>query len=98
MFIASFKANQDVPHPTVHRLEQREGVTHTALISKRVLFKKMKKDPFRPHIISELAARGITPSQGEMRDYQKLLKRLKDDEGDSKSFCPRTPFENFKWW
>ena len=58
----------------------------------------MLKDPFRPHILSELSARGITPTDNELRNYNKLLTRLKTDEGNKTAFFPRTAYENFKWW
>ena len=97
----SFLAIYDTHHNDVRppiQIEIREGVTRTALISNRVLFKKMLKDPFRPHIISELEARGITPTEEELGNFNKLLTRLKVAEGNKQSFEPKTPFENFKWW
>lgn len=97
-FVAAFKQHQHIPRTTTNRLELRDGITHTALISNRVLFKKMLKNPFRPHIIAELNARGITPTEEELRNYPKLLKRLKTHEGNKESFAPVTDYMNFKWW
>ena len=97
-FLTSYDAHHNVPRSTSNQLENRPGVTRTALISNKVLFKKMLKDPFRPHILSELSARGITPTDNELRNYNKLLTRLKTDEGNKTSFFPRTAYENFKWW
>ena len=97
-FVSLYDAHHNVPRDTSHQLETREGVTRTALINNRVLFKKMLKNPFRPCIITELHARGINPTPEELRNYNKLLARLKISEGNKQSFAPVTLYENFKWW
>ena len=45
-FVVAFKQHQHIPRTTTNRLEHREGITHIALISNQVLFKKMLKDSF----------------------------------------------------
>ena len=48
--------------------------------------------------MSKLEARGITPTEVELRNYPHLIKLLKADEGSNKAFKPVTPYENFKWY
>ena len=97
----SFRTIYNTHHNAVRdhtQIDLREGVTHTAIISDRVIFKKMYKDPFRPVIVAELEARGITPTFEEIQNYNKLISLLKFSEGNKKSFQPVTPFEHFQWW
>ena len=97
-FLSLYEAHHNVPRNSSHNLETRQGVTRTALIDNRVLFKKMLKNPYRPFIIAKLEARGIHPTAEELGNYNKLLGCLKVSEGNKQSFAPVTPYENFKWW
>ena len=97
-FVSLYEAHHNVPRNSSHHLETRQGVTRTALIDNRVLFKKMLKNPYRPFIIAELEARGIHPTAEELGNYNKLLTRLKVSEGNKQSFAPVMPYVNFQWW
>ena len=57
-----------------------------------------KKGGFRPAIIQELEARGITPTLVELGNYLDLIKLLKENEGSKKAFKPVTAYENFRWY
>ena len=95
--LVAFRAHQNVPRPTPHRNETREGVTRTSLLLDREDFGKMRVAAHRLHIIGELKARGITPTEAQLKNFPKLLTRLKEDEGRKDSFEPKTDPENFKY-
>ena len=61
-----------------------------------ILFKRMLKDPYRLAIIHKLEARGITPTDEELGNFTQLLTQMKVDEGNKKSFVPRTSYNIFK--
>jgi hypothetical protein len=69
-------------------LQRRRGIHQTSLTLGRVLYSKMKKDDYIDDVRKELAYRNL-PITGGWRDH--LLKRLKESEGDDKSFKPRCP-------
>ena len=96
-FLVAFRAHQNVPRPTPHRNETREGVTKTSLLLDRKDFGKMRVAAHRLHIISKLQARGITLTEVQLKNFPKLLMRLKEDEGWKDSFEPKTDPENFKY-
>ena len=82
-----------------HRYEARTGVDHTDLICGRVPFSAMtKKRGFDKVVLEEIAARNITLTDDEKKNYTKTIKRLKTHEGNNKSFKPVLPFEQFRWY
>ena len=70
-----------------------KALMNDSLLEAEVLFKTMRKDPHQPSIIHELEARSITPTKEELGNFTKLLNRLKIDEGNKKSFIPRTSYD-----
>ena len=51
----------------------------------------------RLHIISKPQACGITSTEAQLKNFPKLITRLKEDEGRKDSFEPKTYPENFKY-
>ena len=49
-------------------------------------------------IYGELIARGIEITDEMKKDYRKVIKALKESEGDDKAFKPVMPYEQFQWW
>ena len=96
-FFKDFSDYQNVPRPKAHRNKLREGVTCTSSLLERKDFGKMCKDAHQLHIISELQDRGITQTEEQLKNFLKLLTRLKEDEGRKDSFEPKTDPENFKY-
>ena len=58
----------------------------------------MMKDKDCTAIMNEIATRGIELTSDENSDFWKTLKALKCLEGNTKYFCPITPFQDFIWW
>ena len=96
--IKLYKDNFDKEVP-VHRFEKRTGVDHTYLIKNEVPFSEMTKVAgFRPAIMDEIAARGITMTPEQMKNFNVVKRILKDHEGNEKSFRPKLDYKRFQWW
>ena len=96
--VKSFKENRNREIPS-HRYEGRSGVDHTDLVSGRVPFCEMtKKNGHEQLMLDEIRARGIELTDEERRNYTKLIKRLKDHEGNNTSFKPVLPLDRFVWY
>ena len=83
----------NVTRPNVH--ERRTGHTLTPLISGKIQYAKMlKKDNFEA-VRNEMRARDL--AFDENTTWTKMIKAIKEHEGDKKYFSPRTNYTDFKW-
>ena len=82
-----------------HALERRTGVEQTPLINRTVPYYAMTvKGGFKPLIYEECCARGIEVTAEMRQDYRKVIRALKNNEGDDKNFRPKLAFDRFKYW
>ena len=79
-----------------HQYKAQTRVKQTDLICSRIPFSEMKKKKgFNKIVLEEIAARKITLTDKEKKNYTKTIKRLKTHEGHNESFKPVLPFEQF---
>ena len=82
-----------------HALERRTGVEQTPLINRTVpYYAMMVKGGFKPLIYEECCARGIEIIAEMQKDYRKVIRALKNNEGDDKNFIPKLAFDHFMYW
>lgn len=90
--VEQFKESlQKVKEPNA--LQKAAGSVDTTLkMSGRILFSKLLMSRDKEEVKKELQYRGLSTEGGWMKD---LLERLKQDEGDRKSFMPRSTNAQF---
>ena len=82
-----------------HALERRTGVEQTPTVNRTVpYYVMMVKRGFKPLIYEECCARGIEITAKMRKDYRKVIRALKNNEGDDKNFRPKLAFDRFKYW
>ena len=97
--ITTFNQHSRDALPDTVTNRQLPTVTDTPLISKRVPYSAMtKKSGRETEIRNELSVRGVVLTDDENRNYTKIMRRLKDNEGDEKSFSPVTGIKKIEWW
>ena len=93
-FITNF--DQEVDQ---HVLERITSVEQKPLINRTVPYYAMTvKGGFEPLIYEEYCARGIEITAKMRKDYRKVIRELKNNEGDDKNFRPKLAFDRFKYW
>ena len=93
-FISNFDRQVDL-----HALKRRTGVEQTPLINKTVPYSAMTvKGGFKQLIYDECRERNIEITDEMRADYRKVIRALKNNEGDHKNFRPKLPFDRFKYW
>ena len=82
-----------------HQYERRTVIDRTSLDRNEVPFKKMLgTGGFLPVLVRECEARGIMLTTAEKKKVSIVKGKLMNDEGNKKSFKPKLPFDEFKWW
>ena len=92
-FISNFDQEMDL-----HALKRRTGIEQTTLINKTVPYSAMTvKEGFKRLIYDECPERNIEITDEMRADYRKVIRALKNNEGDNKNFRPKLPFGRFKY-
>ena len=56
------------------------------------------KGGFKQLIYDECRERNIEITDEMRADYRKVIRALKNNEGNDKNFRPKLPFDRFKYW
>ena len=82
-----------------YALKMRTGVEQKPLINITApYYVMMANGGFKPLITKECCARGIEIIAEMRKDYRKVIRALKNNEGDDKNFRPKLVFDRFNYW
>ena len=76
-------------------METEDVPDNTPLINGNVVFSKLRKLKYTSDIVNKLIMRNDPPTEAEIKNWRKLIERLKVNEGHRTFFKPVTDYECF---